>query len=185
MENNNDSILSLLEGAIEYPIERWDVVMYKSSITKVPMIYFKPDLHFLEFAKKNNYAVVCVVDGTGLIYDCKQIPGMVDKSCFVPNCRPNFCKQTGLYVVSLWSDWYGYPNPGQLGTVKFLGLEEVRELDSGNIWKDRQLANSVMRKANTTPESSDNKPGMSSYDIILIVIAMVIVLLILTLALAK
>jgi hypothetical protein len=97
--------------------------MFGNNNAKVPMIYVKPDTTFLDFIRKNNYAVVCEIEGTGTIYDGKQIPGVVDKSSYVPNCRPNFFEKTGLYVVTLYSNWYGYPNVGMNGEVKFLGLK--------------------------------------------------------------
>lgn len=107
----------------EYKIMRWDVIIAGDSKNKIPMIYIEPDITFLEFVKANSFAVVCLINGTDTKYDNKKIPGVVDKSCFTPNCRPNFCEKTGWYVISLWSNWYGYPNVGKEGTVKFYGLE--------------------------------------------------------------
>ena len=107
-----------------YQIMRWDVITAGNSNNKVPMIYIKPDTTFLEFIRANNFSVMCEISGTGIQYDGKQIPGVVDKSCFVPNCRPNFCEKTGWYVITLWSNWYGYPNIGKEGVVKFFGLEK-------------------------------------------------------------
>lgn len=109
----------------EYKIERWDVVMFNNSLNKVPMIYIKPDMTFLEFARNNNFVIACEISGTGTVYDGKIIPGVVDKSCYVPNCRPNFCENTGFYVITLWANWYGYPEPGKLGMVKFSGMKAV------------------------------------------------------------
>ena len=111
----------------EYQIMRWDVIITGNSNNKVPMIYIKPDITFLEFARANSFAVLCEINGTDTQYDGKQIPGVVDKSCFTPNCRPNFCEKTGWYVITLWSNWYGYPNVGKEGTVKFSGLEKPVE----------------------------------------------------------
>lgn len=105
----------------EYKIERFDVVMFRNSITKVPLIYIKPDSEFLEFVKKNHNAVECEINNTGTIYDGKKIPGVVDKSSNVPSRRDNFFNDTGLYVVSLWADWYGYPEHSSNGKVKFFG----------------------------------------------------------------
>ena len=107
----------------EYKIERWDVVMFNNSLTKVPMIYIKPDLTFLEFARNNNFAVACEISGTETVYDGKIIPGVVDKSYNVPNCRPNFYEKTGFYVITLWANWYGYPEPGKL--VIFLNEDDA------------------------------------------------------------
>ena len=106
-----------------YKIYRWDVVLFGNSNTKVPMIYIKPDLELLEFIKANSYTVACNINDTGTIYDGKTIPGVVDVSCNVPNCRPNFCAKTGLYVITLWANWYGYPEPDKLGNVNFSGMK--------------------------------------------------------------
>ena len=109
----------------EYDIKRWDVVMFGTSITKVPMIYIKPDISLLEFIKANNYAVLVKISGTGTQYDGKEITGVVDRSCNVPNCRPNFFEETGYYVVTLNANWIEYPHPSKLGQVMFSGLNKI------------------------------------------------------------
>ena len=106
----------------QYPIKRWDGVMFGNSITKIPMIYIEPDLDFLELARDNHYAIMCNISGTDTIYDGKQIPGIVDKSSYVPNCRPNYYEKTGYYVITLAGTWNGYPYPNKLGTVTFGGV---------------------------------------------------------------
>jgi hypothetical protein len=106
-----------------YKIHRWDVVMSGSSNVQAPMIYLEPDTTFMQFARENNFAVVCTISGTGTVYDGKQIPGVVSQSADVPSCRPNFYAKTGLYVVRLWANWYGYPHPDNLGMVAFSGLK--------------------------------------------------------------
>lgn len=106
-----------------YKIHRWDVVMSGSSNVQAPMIYLEPDTTFMQFARENNFAVVCTISGTGTVYDGKQIPGVVSQSADVPSCRPNFYAKTGLYVVRLWANWYGYPHPDNLGMVEFSGLK--------------------------------------------------------------
>lgn len=113
-----------------YPIQRWDCVMFDNSTTQVPVIYIKPDDLFIAFAHKNSYAVNAKVSGTNVPqYEVAAIPGVVDKSSRVPNCKPHFFEKTGLYVVSLWSQWYGYPDPNNLGSVTFSGLYDVTEKD--------------------------------------------------------
>lgn len=140
-----------------YDIKGWNVVMFNNSTTKVPMIYVKPDVTFKEFVEKNSYAVVCEISGTGTIYDGKKIPGVVDKSCFVPNCRPNFCEKTGYYVVTLWANWYGYPDPKNLGQVKFFGLEKPVNVED-NSEKSKKRKNFSVK-----PEK---KKGMNKWCII-------------------
>jgi hypothetical protein len=106
----------------EYAIKRWDAVMVGKSITKFPVIYVEPDTEFIEFIRSNNYAVICEINGTDTIYDGKKIPGVVDKSSNIPNCRPNYFEKTGYYVITLYGTWNGYPTPDKLGTVVFKGL---------------------------------------------------------------
>jgi hypothetical protein len=107
----------------EYDIKRWDAVLFGNSEAQVPMIYIKPDIDFLSFARVNNYAVMATINGTGTQYDGHKIPGVVSTSCAIPgNRRPNYFKKTGYYVVTLQSNWYGYPDPKHLGTVSFEGL---------------------------------------------------------------
>lgn len=110
----------------QYKIERWDVILTDTTI-KTPMIYIKPDLTFVNFARANNWAVICEIEGTGTVYDGKKIPGVVDKSAYVPNCRPNFYDKTGYYVITLWADWFGYPEGDKLGNVVFSGLKAMPE----------------------------------------------------------
>jgi hypothetical protein len=55
------------------------------------MIYIKPDLSLLKFVREENHFVVeCEISGTGTVYDGKKIPGIMEKSCYIPNCHPNF-----------------------------------------------------------------------------------------------
>jgi hypothetical protein len=90
-----------------YKIERFDVAIFGDSMDKVPIIYIKPNLDLLEFS---NYFVECEINGTGKEYDGKKILGVINTSEEVPSKRPNFFKKTGLYVVTLFCDWYGYPD---------------------------------------------------------------------------
>ena len=107
-----------------YKIQRWDAVMFGSSITKSPMIYIKPDLPFLNFIKQNNYVVLAQIKDSNTIYDGKNIPGVVYRSCQIPNCRPNYFDETGFYTITLSANWHGYPNQDTLGYVSFQGLND-------------------------------------------------------------
>jgi len=107
----------------EYDIEKWGVVT-NDNVRKTPIIYVKPDKTFLEFARANEFSVMCEISGTGMGYDTTvKIPGVVNRSSDVPNCRPNYYKKTGQYVVTLDCPWIGYP-PKNNGVVKFFGLKE-------------------------------------------------------------
>lgn len=122
----------------EYEIKRWDGVMFGNSITKVPMIYITPDIDFLEFIKANNYAVSCDISGTGMVYDEVEIPGVVDQSSSIPNCRPNFYEKSGYYVVTLMGTWNGYPHPNRLGKVVFSGLKAPPKEDVSVVVKEAE-----------------------------------------------
>jgi len=153
-----------------YPINRWDVVMFGNSTTRVPMIYIKPDIAFKEFIKKNSYAVMCEISGTDTVYDNKQIPGVADTSCVIPNCRPNFCEATGLYVITLWSNWYGYPSPDKPGFVKFIGMKD----------SDENVASGVMqfKKKHKKHKKSETKKSMNMRMIVLVLAILCILFLV-------
>lgn len=159
----------------QYKIERWDVVMFNNSLTKVPMIYIKPDITFLEFARNNNFSVACEISGTKTVYDGKIIPGVVDKSCYVPSCRPNFCEKTGLYVITLWSNWYGYPDPDNLGTVIFSGLKSA---------PDDSYKRSKSNTPVVSPTVTKSNKGMNKKDIF-IVIGVLVALLVVVFIISK
>ena len=166
----------------QYKIERWDVVMFNNNLTKVPMIYVKPDMKFLEFARNNNFAVACEISGTGTVYDGKTIPGVVDKSYYVPNCRPNFFEKTGFYVITLWANWYGYPEPEKLGTVKFSGMKSAPDESykhSGSAYVPSETPYKVRDAKNT-----GGKKGMTTTEI-LIVMGVIVALLVAIFVIAK
>ena len=106
----------------EYKIERWDVILVNNH--RLPVIYIKPDLEFVEFIRKNNYSIIAQINHTGMVYDMKKIDATVDQSLYNLNCRPNFFTDTGYYIITLNSSWNGYPAPNRLGTVVFYGLHQ-------------------------------------------------------------
>ena len=60
------------------------------------------------------------ISSTDLNYDGKKITGVLYKSSDITKCS-NFFNKTGLYVIVLESDWYGYPD--FLGECDIFGLE--------------------------------------------------------------
>lgn len=106
---------------MSYKIERMDVILQNNK--KYPIIYIKPDIKFLELINENSFAVMVQLYDTG-VYDCCWIPATVSRSCNVPSCRPNYYEKTGYYILTLFCSWNGYPY--NLGTVKIMGLEEVK-----------------------------------------------------------
>ena len=103
----------------KYNILRWDAVLAKNGINKIPMIYIQPDTSFLQFIKNNNDMVEVQIEGTTSIYDGKVISGSVSKAGFLPD----FYSSNNLYVIILSCDWFGYPN--FLGTSQFYGLNGI------------------------------------------------------------
>ena len=103
----------------KYTILRWDAILAQNGLNKIPMMYIKPDISFLEFIKNNEYTVKVQVDDTRSIYDGKLIDGKVSKAAFLPN----FFSLTDLYVVTLGCEWFGYPD--FLGNVQFYGLKGI------------------------------------------------------------
>jgi hypothetical protein len=99
----------------EYKIERWDVILENNH--RVPIIYIKPDLAFVEFVRKNENVIIIKIKNTNTIYDNKKIVGKVNLSSNVINCRPNFFAYTGYYVITLDSSWNGYPKSNNLGSI--------------------------------------------------------------------
>ena len=108
----------------QYKILRWDAIIQGNSITQFPIIYISPDIPLLEYLKANDFMVMVRIQGTGTIYDNKFIAGVVNKSCDVPNCRPNFWEETGSYIVQLMCVFNGYPSCDSLGSVSFKGLDQ-------------------------------------------------------------
>ena len=115
----------------QYKILRWDAILTGSSITKVPIIYIKPDIAFLEYVTRNNFMIMCKIQGTSTIYDNKFIGGIVYKSSAVPNCRPNFFEESGSYIIELLCTWNGYPNCNNLGYVSLVKPDEYKSFNCG------------------------------------------------------
>lgn len=101
---------------MSFEIKRWDVII--SNDKQYPIIYIEPTIAFLEYVKNNQYVVSCKIHNTNTVYDNKDIVGIVNKSAYIPNCRPNFFNKYNYYVIVLYSaTWNGYPEPENLGTV--------------------------------------------------------------------
>lgn len=106
---------------LEYQIKRWDVILIDGH--RIPIVYFEPDTNLLNYFQKSSFVSACVIKDTGMQYDGNIMVCSVDKSAFVPNYRPNFFADTGLYVATLQSSWNGYPRHNKLGKITFVNLE--------------------------------------------------------------
>ena len=115
----------------EYQILRWDPIIASDNGYQVPMITIVPDTYFMQFARANNFTLYCKFRGTGVnLYDGSLIKGIVNRSCDVPNCRPNFCSDTGTYVITLDFPWIKYPNYDSNGLVSFMGFKDLFSLQT-------------------------------------------------------
>lgn len=104
-----------------YEIKRWDAVISNNSLTQSPMLYIVPDIYLLEFIKSNKFSLFCQIYETESSYDNLLIPCSANKSSDTPNCRPNYFVETNTYVITLDTNWIGYPN--KLGKVIFSGYK--------------------------------------------------------------
>lgn len=111
----------------KYDIERWDSVINGNNTFPMPMIYFKPDENFFDYAKKNDYQVLVEIEGTGSEYDNKKIVGVINSSANYPTYRPNFYEKTKYYVITLASGWIGYPKNN--GRMIIRGLNGPDKID--------------------------------------------------------
>ena len=106
-----------------YSIKRWDPLIFGNDLAPYPSIYIEPDTEFLDFIRANQSSIICKISGTGTAYDGKLFRGLVYKSNATPSCASNFYAETGLYIISLMSFWYGYPPPTNLGQVHLFGVK--------------------------------------------------------------
>ena len=98
-----------------YKIDRVDVVQNPCTQCLQPMIYFKADLSFKNYAKKNNNFIKVDIYDTEY-YTMNDIFATVDESSNVPNCRPNFSAVTNYSVLILNTEWNNFPT--KLGKFK-------------------------------------------------------------------
>jgi len=106
-----------------YKIERWDPIMSGNSITPHPAVYIVPDKNFLNFSRNNSFSAYCNITESDTVYNNKLLKCTINKSSVVPNCRPNFYANSGLYIISLDTFWLGgYPKSTNLGVIEFYGF---------------------------------------------------------------
>ena len=131
-----------------YPIFSWQPVLANNNYNKfAPMIYIKPDKNFIEYIDKNFNVVKCKISNTNTSYDDKELLGVVHKSANYPSYRPNFYDKHGYYVITLISNWYGYPKKGEYGNMTLItDVESLKE--------NTDVKNNYIKDDKTTDESS-------------------------------
>jgi hypothetical protein len=165
-----------------YKIERWDAILFDNSTNPTPIIYIKPDKELLDFAKQNKNAVLINIVGSNSIYDNKNIPSIFTKSSKVPNCRNNFFKKTGLYVIILDSDWHGYPDC--LGECKIYGLgggkksdKVLRKIPLNTVdHSDKEKEKSIPKKHNKHNKHHNKDYSRLIYILILFIVFLTIII---------
>jgi hypothetical protein len=159
-----------------YKIERFDVAMF--GINKIPIIYIKPYVDVLEFS---NYLIKCEINGTGKEYDGKKIPYIINSSEEVPSKRPNFFKKTGLYVVTLLCNWYGYPDDLSSCYVTFYQSKPDNHIPKNNyIQKDNYIHRGPIKEDFSDKKIQKHKKEPNKNDNLIKIITLVFVLMIIT-----
>lgn len=163
-------MLSNLDKNVEpigtnYKIQQWSGLIVDGNQNPLPLIYIKPDANFLSYAKDNGFVIKLTVLNTGSnYYDGKVFTGTVNSSADVPNCRPNFYKQTGLYTITLQSLWEGYPiNMGEIY------LEELPKIEESNFAYNKYHNTNVLK--NIREPYQHKTKGLSSLQIFWILLS--------------
>ena len=99
----------------EYKIERFDPVI-KDGKTASPLVYIKADQKLLNFFKKYENIVPCMICGTKTVYDGNIIFGVVNTDNSVGTIFGN----TDLTSISLLTEWRRYPEYGSKGVIRFI-----------------------------------------------------------------
>jgi len=141
-----------------YEIKRWDVILVGNQ-TKRPLIYITPDKPFLEFSRKNNNILLCVISGTDKNYNAR-FAGIVNTEGNVPNCRLNFFEKTGYCTITLLSNWVGYPNTGNFGKVTFYGTKGTEDSHKPKNEINKNSTDSVSKSEDN--EESENSVGLEN-----------------------
>ena len=87
------------------------------------------------------------------IYDGKKITGVLKKSSDITKCS-NFFNKTGLYVIVLESDWYGYPD--------FSGECDIFGLEGDVVVNENTLLPLPDRNTNSIDSSNSNLKSQKS-----------------------
>ena len=121
-------------------------------------IYIKPTLEILSFFNRAPmHRGVVKIRNTGSCYDNRNMFCTIDKSSEVPNTRDNFFNSTGIYVISLETEWFGYPLKN--GEVEFMEgiVDDIIDYVSSSTSQDEEKAKKMKKK-------DTNKPKYEKYD---------------------
>ena len=110
-------------------------------------IYIKPTLEILSFFNRAPmHRGVVKIRNTGSCYDNRNMFCTIDKSSDVPNTRDNFFNSTGLYVITLDTEWFGYPLKN--GEVEFMEgiVDDIIDYVSPSKIENKKNENSEKQK---------------------------------------
>jgi hypothetical protein len=91
-----------------HEITRWDSVLLNGGLIPKPIIYIHPNEDLKHLTENVCNKLIITINTSEQNYN-RTMTGVIRKSEFVPNLRYNFFDMTGLYVIILDSQWYGYP----------------------------------------------------------------------------
>ena len=153
-------------GGTSYPIKQWSGLIHGNNQYPLPIVYIKPDANFQTYAKDNNYKIKVKVMNTGSkCYDGRVLTGTVNSSAELPNCRPNFFEDTGLYTITLQSSWLGYPE--HMGVLYIEDIPVIGgESFKNNTYNNTQVLRNVRNSSKPT-----GKSGLSSEQLFWILIS--------------
>ena len=151
-----DPISGAKHKGTKYEIKQWSGVIIGNNQHPLPIIYIKPDANFHAYAKHKKYKIKVKVMHTGsLCYDGHVVSGTVNSSADVPNCRPNFFKDTGWYTITLQHRWEGYPkNMGYIyiEDLPLIGSEEFKDNEYNNTHVIKQVRSLESKKSGLSSE---------------------------------
>lgn len=95
---------------VNYKILAWSASKVKNDYNPSPIIYINPDDNFKKYAINNKDIIHLSINGTNSLYDNRKYIGIVSTSENVPCFRPNYYDLTGQFVITLDSNWIGFPS---------------------------------------------------------------------------
>lgn len=104
---------------MSYKIHSWNGFLPGNK--PYPYLLIQPDYKLLKLMELQSSKVSVKISNTNSSYDNLVLFADVQTSRVIPNFRPNFYNQTGLYTIVLDMPWQGYPpNNGVVEILDFV-----------------------------------------------------------------
>jgi hypothetical protein len=172
---------------MSFEVLRVDAVTSGNSNKIIPMLYFTPDLEFINYIKLNNNRIVIDISENDYYNGTRE--AIIDQSSITPNVRPNFYDATTLYVATLYNtEWIGYPaKMGKFSVNKNITKpESIKKLEN-EIDNNNNNNNKINNYNNTNLSLStnsdnnkcikDNKLSTLELSLIILIIFLIILLI--------